>query len=113
MIERMPFGRTGHESTRIIFGAAALGAMRQDRADRLLELILELTRPVVDDDDRRLLLLPAPDGEPDLVACLVVLRLNDTFRSLAELGPFGDRQDFVAGIQVVDVEDGDAVVAPI
>ena len=25
MIERMEFGRTGHESSRVIFGAAALG----------------------------------------------------------------------------------------
>src|SRR5262245_33452624 len=39
--ERIPFGRTGHDSTRVIFGAAALGAMRQDRADRVLELLLE------------------------------------------------------------------------
>ena len=28
-----PFGRTGHESTRVIFGAAALGGMSQERAD--------------------------------------------------------------------------------
>jgi aryl-alcohol dehydrogenase-like predicted oxidoreductase len=36
-----PFGRTGHVSTRVIFGAAALGAMRQDRADAVLETLLE------------------------------------------------------------------------
>jgi aryl-alcohol dehydrogenase-like predicted oxidoreductase len=41
MIEKLAFGRTGHQSTRIIFGAAALGAMRQDRADLVLELIME------------------------------------------------------------------------
>ena len=40
MIARMPFGRTGHASSRIIFGAAAVGTMRQERADRLLELLL-------------------------------------------------------------------------
>lgn len=34
-----PFGSTGHQSTRIIFGAAALGSMSQDRADATLELI--------------------------------------------------------------------------
>ena len=34
------FGRTGHVSSRVIFGAAALGAMRQDRADELLEVLL-------------------------------------------------------------------------
>jgi aryl-alcohol dehydrogenase-like predicted oxidoreductase len=28
-----PFGKTGHNSTRVIFGAAALGAMSQERAD--------------------------------------------------------------------------------
>src|SRR5215470_8602767 len=40
-MDTLPFGRTGHRSTRIIFGAAALGAMRQERADRVLELLLE------------------------------------------------------------------------
>ena len=40
-METIPFGRTGHRSTRVIFGAAALGGMRQDKADRLLELLLE------------------------------------------------------------------------
>jgi aryl-alcohol dehydrogenase-like predicted oxidoreductase len=40
-METMPFGRTGHHSTRVIFGAAALGAMRQEKADRVLELLLE------------------------------------------------------------------------
>lgn len=41
MIEKIPFGKTGHDSTRILFGAAALGAMSQDRADRTLELIMD------------------------------------------------------------------------
>ena len=36
MITKIPFGRTGHESSRAIFGAAALGAMSQDRADKVL-----------------------------------------------------------------------------
>ena len=40
-IEQMPFGRTGHNSTRILFGAAALGAMSQSRADQTLALIRE------------------------------------------------------------------------
>ena len=33
-----PFGRTGHDSSRIIFGAAAFAAMSQDRSDATLEL---------------------------------------------------------------------------
>jgi aryl-alcohol dehydrogenase-like predicted oxidoreductase len=40
-IPQLPFGRTGHASTRAIFGAAALGGMRQERADRVLETLLE------------------------------------------------------------------------
>ncbi|MFT5696506.1 MAG: aryl-alcohol dehydrogenase-like predicted oxidoreductase, partial [Myxococcota bacterium] len=40
-IAAIPFGKTGHTSTRVIFGAAALGAMRQDRADAVLETLLE------------------------------------------------------------------------
>jgi aryl-alcohol dehydrogenase-like predicted oxidoreductase len=39
MIPTMTFGRTGHDSTRIIFGAAALGAVTQDEADATLELV--------------------------------------------------------------------------
>jgi aryl-alcohol dehydrogenase-like predicted oxidoreductase len=34
-----PFGRTGHRSTRVIFGAAALGGMSQERADATMALI--------------------------------------------------------------------------
>ena len=36
MIEKIPFGGTGHISSRTIFGAAALGAMKQERADATL-----------------------------------------------------------------------------
>ncbi len=41
MIETSPFGKTGHQSTRVLFGAAALGGMKQDKADRVLEVLLE------------------------------------------------------------------------
>lgn len=40
-MDTAPFGRTGHRSTRVIFGAAALGSMRQEKADRVLETLLE------------------------------------------------------------------------
>jgi aryl-alcohol dehydrogenase-like predicted oxidoreductase len=40
MIPTETFGRTGHESTRVIFGAAALSAVTQDEADRTMELLL-------------------------------------------------------------------------
>jgi aryl-alcohol dehydrogenase-like predicted oxidoreductase len=41
MIPRSLFGRTGHLSSRTIFGAAALGRMSQEKADRILPLLLE------------------------------------------------------------------------
>jgi aryl-alcohol dehydrogenase-like predicted oxidoreductase len=40
-VSRSVFGRTGHLSSRVIFGAAALGGMRQERADQLLDTLLE------------------------------------------------------------------------
>ncbi len=40
-IPNQPFGRTGHISTRMIFGAAALGSVTQDEADQTLELLLK------------------------------------------------------------------------
>ena len=40
MIARAPFGSTGHESTRTIFGAASLGSVGQSEADSTLELLL-------------------------------------------------------------------------
>jgi aryl-alcohol dehydrogenase-like predicted oxidoreductase len=39
MIARAPFGRTGHDSTRTLFGAAALSRVSQDVADGVLELL--------------------------------------------------------------------------
>jgi aryl-alcohol dehydrogenase-like predicted oxidoreductase len=41
VIAKAPFGRTGHESTRTIFGAAALAAVSHAEAERTLELLLE------------------------------------------------------------------------
>lgn len=39
MIPTAPFGSTGHRSTRVIFGAAALGEMSQERANATLGLV--------------------------------------------------------------------------
>ena len=41
MLPVSSFGSTGHNSSRVIFGAAALGTMKQDNADRLLDTLLE------------------------------------------------------------------------
>ena len=40
MIGKAEFGRTGHKSTRVIFGAASLGGVTQKVADQTLEVLL-------------------------------------------------------------------------
>ena len=40
MIAKNLFGRTGHESTRVVFGGAALSKVTQDEADQTLEVLL-------------------------------------------------------------------------
>ncbi|TML85201.1 MAG: aldo/keto reductase [Actinobacteria bacterium] len=41
MIATAPFGNTGHESSRTLFGAAALGSVSHADAERTLDLLLE------------------------------------------------------------------------
>ncbi len=41
MIEKLPFGRTGHNSTRTLFGAAALWDVSQAEADATLDVLLK------------------------------------------------------------------------
>lgn len=40
-IEKRPFGRTGHMSSAVLFGGAALGNENQSTADKVLDLLLE------------------------------------------------------------------------
>ena len=40
MIEKLPFGRTGHLSTRTLFGGAAVARATQEEADRTLDILL-------------------------------------------------------------------------
>ena len=41
MIEKALFGRTGHESTRTVFGGASLSKVTQEEADQTLEVLLK------------------------------------------------------------------------
>jgi predicted aldo/keto reductase-like oxidoreductase len=41
MLPKMQFGRTGHKSTRTLFGAAALGGVTQKEADETLDVLLK------------------------------------------------------------------------
>src|ERR1051325_730446 len=40
-IEKIAFGRTGHQSSRLLFGAAALGSVDQATADRTYETLMQ------------------------------------------------------------------------
>ena len=60
LIEKQPFGRTGHMSTRAIFGSACLRQATQAEADSVLELLLKYginhidTAPLYGDAELRL-----------------------------------------------------------
>lgn len=41
MIPKQTFGRTGHTSTRALFGAAAFGSVTQDEANRTMDVLME------------------------------------------------------------------------
>jgi len=41
VIEKLSFGRSGHMSTRAVFGAASLSSVTQEEADRTLEVLLQ------------------------------------------------------------------------
>jgi predicted aldo/keto reductase-like oxidoreductase len=75
MIERAPFGRTGHESSRVIFGAAGIARADQETADRLLPLLIKHgvnhigTAAMYGDAELRLpLVLAAAEGGPVAVS---------------------------------------------
>ena len=40
-MQKIPFGKTGHQSSRILFGAAALGGMRQEKADATMQMVMD------------------------------------------------------------------------
>ena len=40
MIAKLVFGRSGHQSTRVVFGGAALSEVTQKEADEVLEVLL-------------------------------------------------------------------------
>ena len=60
MISKQAFGRTGHTSTRVLFGSYALSKATQAEADRILELLLEYgvnhidTAPIYGNAEKRI-----------------------------------------------------------
>src|ERR1700709_179015 len=120
MIERAPFGATGHESSRVIFGAAALGAVSKPDADRTLDVLLEHGINHID--------VAASYGDAELRIATWLRRHPDTFfvatktgertyraareeirRSLDRLGV--ERMDSIQWHNLVDVIDWDTALS--
>jgi aryl-alcohol dehydrogenase-like predicted oxidoreductase len=121
MIERAPFGRTGHDSSRVIFGAAALARMSQDRADEVLPVLLEFGVNHLDvaasygDAELRLAPWLATRREQFFLATKTGDRSGAGARasleqSLRRLGT--DRVDLVQLHNLVEEEDWEAAHAP-
>src|ERR1044071_3661816 len=121
MIERAPFGGTGHDCSRAIFGAAALGKVSKADADRALELLLEHGINHID--------VAASYGDAELRIATWLRRHPDTFfvatktgqrtyreareeirRSLERLGV--DRIDSIQLHNLVDVIEWETALGP-
>jgi aryl-alcohol dehydrogenase-like predicted oxidoreductase len=121
MIERAPFGATGHDSSRVIFGAAALGNVSKGDADRTLDLLLEHGVNHIDtaagygDSELRIatwlrrnpgtFFVATKTGERSYAAAREQIR-----RSLDRLGV--DRVDSIQLHNLVDVIDWDTALSP-
>lgn len=121
MIDRAPFGSTGHDSTRTIFGGAALGGVSKSDADRALDTLLAHGINHID--------VAAGYGDAELRVASWLKRHPDTFflatktgertyraardeihRSLDRLGV--DRIDSIQLHNLVDVIEWDIALSP-
>jgi aryl-alcohol dehydrogenase-like predicted oxidoreductase len=121
VIERAAFGRTGHESSRVIVGAAALGSMRQETADELLPVLLEAGVNQLDVaasyGDAELRLAPWLAAHPDefFLATKTGDRTGDAARaslelSLQRLGV--DQVDLIQLHNLVEPDEWDVAFGP-
>jgi len=104
MIERAEFGGTGHQSSRVIFGAAALGAMRQERVDELL--------PVLDEFGVNHLDTAASYGDSELrLAPWLATRRQDFFLATktGERGGDGARASLERSLERLGVDHVDLI----
>jgi aryl-alcohol dehydrogenase-like predicted oxidoreductase len=103
-METIPFGRTGHRSSRVIFGAAALGSMRQEKADRLLDLLLEHGVNHID--------TAASYGDSELRVGPWMARHRDRFFLATKTGErraAGARESIAASLERLQVEQIDLI----
>src|SRR5687768_5155243 len=121
MIPRAPFGSTGHDSSRVVFGAAALASVSKGDADRALDLLLEHGVNHIDVaanyGDAELRVAPWLRREPDhfVVATKTAERTygaarNGIRRSLDRLGV--DHIDLIQLHNLVDVSEWEIALGP-
>src|SRR5438094_2783361 len=121
MIGHAAFGRTGHSSSRVIFGAAALGRMRQERADELLAVLLDFgvnhidTAAAYGDSELRLAPWMAAHRDDFFLATKTGDRTGDAARASLErsLGRLGVGQvDLIQLHNLVEEDEWDVAHGP-
>jgi aryl-alcohol dehydrogenase-like predicted oxidoreductase len=104
MIERAPFGATGHDSSRTIFGAAALGKVSKGDADRALDLLFEHGINHID--------VAASYGDAELRIATWLRRNPDTFFVATKTGERtyrGAREEIRRSLDRLGVDRIDAI----
>ena len=121
MIGRAPFGATGHHSSRVIFGAAALSSVSKGDADRALDVLLDHGINHIDvaagygDAELRIASWLRRNPGTFFVATKTCERTNrgareEIRRSLDRLGV--DRIDSIQLHNLVDVIEWDTALSP-
>jgi aryl-alcohol dehydrogenase-like predicted oxidoreductase len=121
VIAHHAFGRTGHESSRVIFGSAGLGLVDQRRADEVLPLLLDHgvnhidTAAAYGDAELRLAPWLAAHGGEFFLATKTGERTADTARkslerSLERLGV--DRVDLIQLHNLVEEDEWEVAHGP-
>src|SRR3954464_1738734 len=104
MIDRVPFGATGHDSSRVIFGGAALGKVSHADAERTLELLLQHGVNHID--------VAASYGDAELRVASWLTRHPDTFFVATKTGEReykGAREEIRRSLDRLGVDSGDLI----
>jgi aryl-alcohol dehydrogenase-like predicted oxidoreductase len=121
VIERAPYGRTGHDSSRVIFGAAGIARVDQETADKLLPQLLQHGVNHIDTaamyGDAELRLAPWLQAHPDTFFLATKTHARDgdgarasLERSLTRMGV--DRVDMIQLHNLVEPDDWELAHAP-
>lgn len=121
MIDQAQFGRTGHRSSRVIFGAAGLHTMSQAHADDLLAVLLEFGVNHIDtaadygDSELRIAPWMARHRAGFFLATKTAERSGDAARaslerSLSRLGT--DRVDLIQLHDLVEEDEWEVALGP-